>query len=151
MHTSPSTAKKVTLLSGLLGQAGIQPFLDNPKYTEIAINRPYELWTESSDGWDYHPMPDLDFAKLQQIANAFFISNKRVMQQGAPICSGVFDDGQRGQIVVPSAVERNTIAITVRRPSDTRFGIKDYLNSSRLSTMPRTRCSSASASISGLL
>lgn len=38
-------------LNGLLNINGIQPFLDNPSFTEVAINRPFELWTESSKGW----------------------------------------------------------------------------------------------------
>lgn len=124
--------KKISLLAGLLNEAGIQPYMDNPDYTEIAVNRPFELWTEGSEGWKKHDMPNLSYAKLYQIASAFFIANKSKITLDTPICSGVFDDGQRGQIVVPNAVEKNTIAITIRRPSDTRFQIDDYKKSGRL-------------------
>ena len=117
---------KTSLLTGLLKENGIQTFFDNPIYTEVAINRPYELWTESSQGWQKHDMPHLDYSRLYQIANAFFIANKSRITIDTPICSGIFDGGQRGQIVVPNATERNTIAITVRLSSSERFDICDY-------------------------
>lgn len=123
---------KTSLLTGLLKENGIQTFFDNPIYTEVAINRPYELWTESSQGWQKHDMPHLDYSRLYQIANAFFIANKSRITIDTPICSGIFDGGQRGQIVVPNATERNTIAITVRLSSSERFDICDYVNTERL-------------------
>lgn len=125
-------SKKTSLLAGLLNEAGMQSFMDNPAYTEIAVNRPFELWTESSEGWKKHIMPELSYAKLYQIASAFFIANKSKITLDTPICSGVFDGGQRGQIVVPNAVERNTVAISIRRPSDIRFQMQDYKKSGRL-------------------
>lgn len=51
-----------------------------------------------------------------------------------PICSGVMPNGQRGQVVIPSACERDTVSIVVRRPSDTRFSLSSYIDSGRLNT-----------------
>ena len=51
-----------------------------------------------------------------------------------PICSGVMPNGQRGQVVIPSACERDTVSIVVRRPSDTRFSLSSYIDSGRLDT-----------------
>ena len=41
-------------------------------------------------------------------------------------------NGQRGQVVIPSACERDTVSIVVRRPSDIRFTLDDYIKSERL-------------------
>lgn len=121
-------------LNGLLNINGIQPFLDNPSFTEVAINRPFELWTESSKGWQKHEMPNLAFSTLKQIANTFANFNKLEINMSNPICSGVMPNGQRGQVVIPSACERDTVSIVVRRPSDTRFSLSSYIDSGRLDT-----------------
>lgn len=122
-----------TVLRGLLASNGIQPFLDDDSLTEVVINRPYELWTESSEGWVKHDMPDLDFASLLKLVNVFAIYNNLEINERVPICSGVMPDGQRGQAVVPSACERSTVSFVVRRPSSTRFALDDYINTDRLS------------------
>lgn len=121
-----------SVFRGLLNSTGIQRFLDDTSLTEIAINRPFELWTESSKGWVKHDMPDLTFGILKKLANVFAIFNKLEINQSNPICSGVLPDGQRGQFLLPTACERDTVAITVRRPSDTRFDIDDYDKSGRM-------------------
>lgn len=119
-------------LLGLLKQTGIQQFLDDKANTEIAINRPFELWTESDKGWQKFNMPNLDYGTLYKIANNFAVFNKLEIKREKPICSGVFPDGQRGQVVIPSAVEMDTVSITIRQPSQVRFSMTDYSNSGRL-------------------
>lgn len=41
-------------------------------------------------------------------------------------------DGQRGQVIIPSACENGTVSITIRQPNLTRFSFDDYQNSGRL-------------------
>lgn len=132
MSTQNMSFNNSTLLRGLLHSMGIQPFLDNKSLTEIVINRPHEIWTESSEGWVKHDMPDLSFSSLKKLANVFAVYNRQEINQDNPICSGVMPDGQRGQVVIPSACERNTVSFVVRRPSDTRFSLSDYINTKRL-------------------
>ena len=122
-----------SLLRGYLAESGLQSFLDDPQYTEVAVNRPFEIWTENSQGWQKHDAPKLSKNLSNLIANAFAIFNGTEILTHSPICSGVLPDGQRGQVVIPSACERNTVAMTVRRPSDTRFTLNDYFLSDRLS------------------
>lgn len=119
------------MLRGLLKQAGLQELIDNPKNTEIAVNRPYEIWTESSEGWQMHEAPNLNYKICEQIANAFAIFNNLNIKNH-PIVSGIMPDGQRGQIVIPPACERDTVTMTIRRPSDSRFTLEGYENTGRL-------------------
>lgn len=123
---------RTTSLRGLLAETGIQQFLDDKGNTEIAINRPFELWTESSQGWQRFEMPNLNYAILLKIANTFAILNKLEISPKNPICSGIFPDEQRGQVVIPTACEHNTVSITIRQPSQERFTLADYANSGRL-------------------
>lgn len=129
----PLNFNNSTVLRGLLQEAGIQQFLDNDNLTEIVINRPREIWTESSEGWQKHEMPDLDFGTLKKMVNVFAIYNNLEISEANPICSGVMPDGQRGQAVIPSACERGTVSFVVRRPSNTRFKLGDYIKTDRLS------------------
>ncbi|MCL1624195.1 Flp pilus assembly complex ATPase component TadA [Moraxella sp. Tifton1] len=128
MHLLDRTAS----LRGLLAETGIQEFLDDKGNTEIAINRPFELWTESNKGWQRYDMPNLDYSVLLKIANTFAILNKLEITPKNPICSGVFPDEQRGQVVIPTACERGTVSITIRQPSQERFTLGDYGKTGRL-------------------
>ncbi len=121
-----------TILNGLLKEAGISSFLADDRYTEVVVNRPHELWTESSDGWQKHDMPTLDFAISKEIANTFAIYNKLELKKEKPICSGVTPAGLRGEILIPSACELNTVSIVIRRPSNSRFSLSDYEKTGRL-------------------
>ena len=120
------------VLSGLLEHAGIQKFLDDDDYTEVVVNRPNEIWTEGSEGWVKHDAPNLDFPICQKIATTFAVFNKMEIEKDFPICSGVMPNGERGQVVIPSACERGTVSIVIRRPSKTRVSIDGYINSGRL-------------------
>ena len=121
-----------SVFRGLLQSLGIQKFLDDSSLTEVAINRPKEIWTEGSNGWQKYDMPDLTFGELRHLANVFAIYNKLEINHNNPICSGVLPDGQRGQFLIPSACERDTVAITIRSPSNTRFKLGDYQKSGRM-------------------
>lgn len=121
---------KSSVLRGLLSP--LQPYLDNKDNTEVAVNRPFEIWTESSQGWQKHDAPELDYYHLKRIANAFAVFNSLEINNEHPICSGVFPDGQRGQVIIPSACENGTVSITIRQPNLTRFAFEDYQTSGRL-------------------
>ena len=133
VSNAPLNFNNSTVLRGLLKGLGIQDFLDNEDLTEIVINRPYEVWTESSKGWQKHDMPELSYGLLKKMVNVFAIYNNLEISEANPICSGVMPDGQRGQAVIPSACERGTISFVVRRPSNTRFKLTDYIDTDRLS------------------
>ena len=119
-------------LKGMLSSFGIQEHLDNKDNTEVIINRPFELWTESNQGWQRFDMPRLSYKNLMGFATAFAAYNKLEINKENPICSGVLPEGQRGQVAVPSAVERDTVSIVIRQPSMNRFSFDDYVNSGRL-------------------
>ncbi|ELA09261.1 Type II/IV secretion system protein [Moraxella macacae 0408225] len=120
------------VLRGLLTGSGIQVHLDNKDNTEIAVNRPFEIWTENQHGWQKHNAPIMDYAYLQRLAKAFAVYNKMDISQQKPICSGIFPDGQRGQVIIPTACEVGTVSITIRQPSIMRFTLEDYEQSGRL-------------------
>ncbi|MDC4147462.1 P-type DNA transfer ATPase VirB11 [Acinetobacter baumannii] len=125
-----------SLLKSIIKNSGIQDILDNRVengVTDIAINRPKEIWIENSKGWSCIDAPDLTYERLEKFANAFAIFNSQEINFENPICSGVLPNGERGQVVLPPACEDGTIAISIRVPSSTRFTLDQYKNTGRLS------------------
>lgn len=117
----------------LLKKSGIQDLMDATGVTEVVVNEPFEVLTETRDGWERHSFPNLTFESLMHIANALAIFNNDHLKADDPIKSLVLPDGQRGQIVIPPATKPKTLSITIRIPSTTRFTMADYVSSGRLS------------------
>ncbi|HGJ7737669.1 TPA: P-type DNA transfer ATPase VirB11 [Pseudomonas aeruginosa] len=122
-------------IRALLKRAGIQDLLDMEGVTEVAINRPGELWYEKQGTWVHVPASHLDFTLCRQLAQslAVQVANDSSQLQSSPICPVLLPDGERGQIVVPPATERECISFTIRKPSTSRYSMDDYHESGRLS------------------
>lgn len=95
----------------------IQKFINDETLTEICINRPYEVWTESRAGWYQHNVQSLSFKHCQHLATLIASFNGKAISQSKPILSATLPTGERVQIVIPPACETNTVSITIRKPS----------------------------------
>lgn len=116
-----------------LKQSGIQAFLDTPGLTEVRVNQPGTIITESSEGWVSHDVPQCDLRILKELANAASIYHGgSALDVRCPIKQVTLPDGQRGQIVIPPACQPDTVALTFRIASDKRFSLMDYINTGRL-------------------
>jgi len=122
-------------IRALLEQTGVTGLLRLDGVTEVAINRPGEIWFEQLGAWKVKPSPLLDFKICNQLANslAVQVSNDSGQLQKNPICPVQLPDGERGQIVMPPATEKGCISFTIRKPSTSRFTLDDYHNTGRLS------------------
>jgi type IV secretion system protein VirB11 len=122
----------VTVRSHLktLGFAGL---LAMPGVTEFAINRPYEGWTETRDGWQRHDLPNASLEALNQFAPALAIYNKAkpALSAAEPEKPVRLPEGERGQIVIPPACEPGTVSLTIRVPSSTRFTLQEWADAGR--------------------
>lgn len=115
-----------------LQQSGVAQSLALPGVTEVAINRPYEIWLETGDGWARRSAPELDLDLCQQLANTLCTFNHRYLSASDPIKTVQLPGRERCQIVIPPACEKGTVSMTFRKPSLSRFTLDDYLNSGRL-------------------
>lgn len=120
-----------TLARDFLNKAGISERLDRPGVSEVAINRPGEIWTEGVDGWQREDAPWLTFDLCRQVANALAAYSHRHLSAETPIHTVELPNGERCQIVMPPACEKGTISLTVRKPSLDRFSLQDYIDSGR--------------------
>ena len=112
---------------------GIAAMLAMPGVTEFAINRPYEGWTETRDGWQRHDLPNASLEMLNQFAPALAIYNKAKppLSAAEPEKPVRLPDGERGQIVIPPACEPGTVSLTIRVPNSTRLSVQQWSDAGR--------------------
>jgi type IV secretion system protein VirB11 len=95
----------------------LRPFLVRDDVTEICVNRPGEVWTETKDGWTAHAVPELAFDACLQLARLVANFNKKAIDSRTPVVSAGLIYGERAQLVIPPACADGTVSITVRKPS----------------------------------
>jgi type IV secretion system protein VirB11 len=95
----------------------IGAFMNDPSVTEICVNRPGELFVESSKGWVLHQVEGLTLAWCKRMAQLVATFSAQKINEKEPLLSGTLPDGERVQVVVPPAVEHGTVSITIRKPT----------------------------------
>jgi type IV secretion system protein VirB11 len=92
----------------------LSTFLDHADITELAINKPCELWAKTSHGWEAHSIKELTADYLKSLANAIIVYNG--LQPKSRV-SVMLPGGQRGEVICPPAVIEGTYAFTIRKHS----------------------------------
>ncbi len=103
----------------------IQSFLDDNQWTEICINKPYEVFTENNQGWTCHKIPDITQRWCLNIAKLIANASQQTIDSEHPILSAQLINGERIQIVIPPAVPEGTTSITIRKSSNILLMIDD--------------------------
>jgi type IV secretion system protein VirB11 len=104
----------------------LQDFLGEEGVTEVVINRPGEVFLENGPEWRCVPAPHLTLTRCLSLAHAIATYTEQEIGPQTPILSAMLPDGQRVQIVVPPAVEPDTVSISIRRPNSAIRGLSDY-------------------------
>ena len=92
----------------------LAPFLGRGDVTEVAINRPGEIWTRTSMGWTAHELPELSSDYLQALTTAMAVFNGLPLKS---VVSVVLPGGERGQIVRAPACIEGLSPLTIRKHS----------------------------------
>lgn len=100
--------------------------LDRPGVLEVCINRPGELFVESTRGWSAVHAPDMTCERCMSLATAVATYCDQQINQEKPLLSATLPTGERIQFVIPPAVSRGTVSITVRKPSMQTRGLDDF-------------------------
>jgi type IV secretion system protein VirB11 len=104
----------------------LRPFLANATVTEVVINRPGVACIETADGWREFEVPNLTMERLMYLGTAVATQTKQDLSEEKPILGATLPTGERIQIVIPPAVERDSISITLRKPSTTIWRLADF-------------------------
>lgn len=107
---------------------GISEYMESPEVTEICINRPGELYLESSAGWRRIPVPTLSFERARQFCTAVVNESNtgQRITDTDPVVSLTFPTGQRAQFVIPPACDAGKVSITIRMPSRQAKTLQQY-------------------------
>jgi type IV secretion system protein VirB11 len=107
----------------------LRALLDAPDVTELCINRPGEVFVEQNGHWHRHELPALTFTHLQAFSRALATYTGQHIDEQQPLLSatlpvrgvevnpGGLSGGERVQVVGPPAVEADTLAVCIRKPS----------------------------------
>lgn len=95
--------------------------------TEIAINRPNELHTKINGKWTMHASP-VTYEQALTFGYALAVWNNDNIDDTNPILSATLPTGERCQVVIPDACERDTVSITIRKPSNVDIPHQSYID-----------------------
>ena len=122
-HVNPDDVQSSEMLGEYLQP--IQALIEDSSLTEICINRPREVWTEGSSGWQRHEVPELSFNHCRQLATLIASYNGKSISADKPVLSSALPNGERVQVIIPPACEANTVSITIRKPSVMDFTLDE--------------------------
>jgi type IV secretion system protein VirB11 len=107
---------------------GISRYLSDPSVTEICINRPGQVFLETTTGWQVLEVPDLTYDRARQFCTTVVNESKtgQRITHTDPVVSLTFPTGQRAQFVLPPAVPAGTVSITIRLPSRFTKSLETY-------------------------
>lgn len=120
------------LVKGMMHKHGISELLALPDVSDVAINRAHEIWWQQGQGgWQMKDAPLLSHRECMSLAKGLATYHGRDIKPESPIKTVELPLGERGLLVIPPGCERNTVSMTFRKPSLTRYTLDDYINTGR--------------------
>jgi type IV secretion system protein VirB11 len=104
----------------------LRAHLDGPGVLEVCVNRPGELLVETVQGWQTVAAPEMTQERCLSLATAVATFCDQQVNQERPLLSATLPSGERIQFVIPPAVTRGTVSITVRKPSHLIKRLDDF-------------------------
>jgi type IV secretion system protein VirB11 len=107
--------------------APLTGMLARPDVTDIYVNRPGELWVETTGGAiERHDAPALDEATLARLARQIAALSHQGISREHPLLSATLPDGARVQVVAPPAT-RGPLALAIRKHVSPELRLDDYV------------------------
>ena len=90
----------------------LEPYLARREVTELAVNRPGELWVRTPQGWTRQEMRELTAEYLDALATAMAVHSGLSVRS---LASVILPGGERGQLVRAPACIDGMAPITIRK------------------------------------
>lgn len=116
-------------VSDILNKTGLTGILSNPDVTDVYINRPNEVFIETLKGTERIESELLSFQNLYRLSKALCIYNSLDFRNYGHAVS--LPNGERGQIMLPPAVQEGTIAFAIRKTSNERLSLQNWYDTGR--------------------
>ncbi len=105
--------------------APLKTWLERPNVTDILVNRPGEVWVETSDGvMTREAAPDLSEVVLGRLARQIAAASHQGVSRERPLLSATLADGARIQVIAPPAT-RDGLVLAVRRQAIADLSLHD--------------------------
>ncbi len=105
--------------------APLAPWLDAADVTDILINHPGEVWTDSAAGMQRHAAPEVTAVMLQRLAQQIAATTSQGVSREHPLLAATLPDGARVQVVGPPAT-REHLAFSIRKHVVPDLKLSDY-------------------------
>jgi type IV secretion system protein VirB11 len=125
--------------------------LDAEGVLEVCVNRPGELLVETVTGWRVVPAPGMTLERCLSLATAVATYCDQQINQERPLLSATLPSSERIQFVIPPAVTRGTVSITVRKPSQLIKRLDDFEHEGLFERMNDTTATVTHTAASDLL
>lgn len=107
--------------------APLETMLSRDDVTDIYVNRPGELWVETSRGAiERLEAPLLDERTLERLARQIAALSHQGVSREHPLLSATLPDGARVQIIAPPAT-RGPLALAIRKHVSPDLCLRDYV------------------------
>lgn len=107
----------------------LAPFLERGDITDIYVNRPEEVWTETLGGAiERHACPALTGQVLIRLSRQIAARTSQGISREYPLLAANMPDGARVQIVAPPAT-RGPLAMAIRKHVAAELSLSDYAGS----------------------
>jgi type IV secretion system protein VirB11 len=123
--------------------APLAPWLSRPDVTDVLINRPGEVWVETTGGaMCREPADQLDEMALQRLARQIAAASHQGVNREQPLLSATLPDGSRVQVVAPPAT-RGGLAMAVRKHLISDMSVADLAREGLFDAAHRTDATKA--------
>jgi len=134
--------------------APLAPWLSRPDVTDVLVNRPGEVWVETTSGaMCREPADELTEVALQRLARQIAAASHQGVNREQPLLSATLPDGARVQVVSPPAT-RGGLALAVRKHLISDMSVGDLAREGLFDAAHRsdpTREAEADAELEALL
>jgi type IV secretion system protein VirB11 len=96
----------------------LRSFIDADGVLEVCVNRPGEVWVETTTGWNCHQTPAVSFDALKSLATAIATYTLQMTGEKRPLLSATLPSGERIQLIQPPVTKPGIVAVAVRRPDN---------------------------------
>lgn len=118
--------------------APLAPWLSRPDVTDVLINRPGEVWVETTGGaMCREPANELNEQALQRLARQIAAASHQGVNREQPLLSATLPDGARVQVVAPPAT-RGGLAMAVRKHLISDLSVADLAKDGLFDAAHRT-------------
>ena len=108
----------------------LAPFADmlaRADVTDIYVNRPGEVWVETTGGAiERHDTPGLDTSTLDRLARQIAAFSNQGISREHPLLSATLPDGARIQVIAPPAT-RGPLVLAIRKHVSPDLSLEDYV------------------------